>query len=638
MKPPESESTHYEALQIVIDPQLRVVQLDPALQGLLPAAEGMPLAAVLQAINPRWPSIPEAFFADINGQIFLPWEAGPPSSPHGMTLHYLRAGEMLACTLVPTLGDAQALAEASLGEVPEGKAWGAALFMRLKKSENRVKIYSHHFPGFLYQQRADLSFSYLNPKFGEAFGLNLKTLQRSGDAFLDLIYEKDRDFYLREVQKSTRGAERFSFNYRIRLPQTGQIVYLQDVRTTLKAPNGLLLGYEGVWLDITRQAVAEKRLSSAGWKESLGTLTSGLLHDFKNSMTGIGTLSELYCRSMDPAHPWHEGMTMIRKNALEAQKIVQRIIDLNREEAGRRNYHNLRLLVLDQIDLVRIVLPKHMTVETAIDGADVPVYLDEVAFRQMILNLVINSRDASPHDGSITIRLRHVEAGEVITGDIPSGGFTCPREGAVIEVADQGHGIPPENLPHVFNPYYTTKEISKGSGLGLYNTRIFVQDHGGEIAISSQPDQGTTIRLFLPVADFTETLQAVDERGSSSRPASVRTVVVYHESDVAELQEQLRAQGCQVITFREVERLLHYLPELTGARRLLVLLGPQFTPAMQRIARQIATQSPELKVVHVHPANDTDALPPEFDYLLDLSLPPSGKVRRTVMQILDLLG
>jgi len=615
------------------------VKLDPALQPLVGSAgEKLELAVVLKAINPEW-ELPKApFFEAENNTQFLPWEPGPPASPHGMRLQTLRTGEIICCSLTPALGTAQAVAEAGMHDFPDTEQWGPALFMRLKKSENRVKIYSHHFPGFMYQQRPDLSFSYLDPSLRDAFGLDVNLLQRSGGALMDLIYEKDRDYYLHEVQQGAKNNERFTLNYRLKLPHTGQIIYLQDFRSPVKSANGLLLGYEGVWLDITRQSVAEKRLSSAGWKESLATLTSGLLHDFKNSMTGIGTLSELYCRSMDPSHPWHEGMTMIRKNALEAQKIVQRIIDLNREEAGKRNYHNLRELIKDQIDLVRIVLPKHMRIETDIAETDIPVYLDEVAFRQMMLNLVINSRDASPHDGTITINMRALEAGTNIEGDVPPSGFVSPKEGALIEIADEGHGIPPENLPHVFNPYYTTKEISKGSGLGLYNTKIFIQDHGGEITIQSQQNQGTTIRLFLPTADFTESLKPTGEKRDGGRRTERRTVVIFNESNAAELIDHLRDQQCEVIAFAQAERLLRYLPDVPPESSLLLLVGSHFGPAMQKVAREVEKRFPGLRMVHVHPAHDEGDLPAEFEHLLELTIPPGGKQRRLVMQILDLLG
>ncbi|MDP0499640.1 MAG: ATP-binding protein [Verrucomicrobiota bacterium JB022] len=637
MKSPVSDSVHYDPLQFVVDQDLQVVKLDPVLLPAFGGEQAAPtLEQVFKSINPEWQVPGPSFFQGESNSTFLPWEPGPPPSPYGMRLQALRAGDLICCSLMPALGSAQAVADAGLQEIPEGDQWSATLFMRLKKSENKIKIYSHHFPGFMYQQRADLSFSYLDPSLREIFGLDVSLLQRSGSSFLDLIYEKDRDFYLHEVQKGSQTGERFTLTYRLKLPHTGQIIYLQDYRSAVKSANGLLLGYEGVWLDITRQAVAEKRLSSAGWKESLATLTSGLLHDFKNSMTGIGTLSELYCRTMDRAHPWHEGMTMIRKNALEAQKIVQRMIDLNREEAGRRNYHNLRELVRDQIELVRIVLPKHMHIETQITEQDIPVYLDEVAFRQMVLNLVINSRDASPHDGTITIRMLPAETGQVIDGEAPAG-FVCPKDGALIEIADQGHGIPPENLPHVFNPYYTTKEISKGSGLGLYNTRIFIQDHGGEITIQSEQHMGTTIRLFLPTADFTESLSSVGgkhERGQSER----RTVIIFQQADAADFTDQLRQQGCEVISFQQASRLLRYLPDVTSRHNLLVLLGPRFTPAMQELARHVEANYPSLPMVHVHPAHDDDQLPAEFEHLLDLTIPPGGNHRRLVMQILDLLG
>jgi nitrogen-specific signal transduction histidine kinase len=129
----------------------------------------------------------------------------------------------------------------------------------------------------------------------------------------------------------------------------------------------LVLGYEGVWLDVTRQTIAEKRLSSAAWKETLAVLTMGLAHDFSNVMAGIHSISESFLAQIDAQNPFHEGMSLIRQNSLQASQLVQRIINLHHGKTGERNYHDLNEIVGGLVELGRKIIPRRIeiTIELA---------------------------------------------------------------------------------------------------------------------------------------------------------------------------------------------------------------------------------------------------------------------------------
>lgn len=166
-----------------------------------------------------------------------------------------------------------------------------------------------------------------------------------------------------------------------------------------------------------RQKIAEDRLSSRSWKESLSTLTRGLLQDFGSALTGIFSLSELYHSTLPLRHPLREGLALIRENAAEAQRLVRMILELNSDTAGERSYLNLGRLVRDQLDLLKLVLPRGTQLTGPGEDGAWPVHLDETAFRQTLVNLAMNARDALRGPGDIRIALRALAPGESIATD-----------------------------------------------------------------------------------------------------------------------------------------------------------------------------------------------------------------------------
>ena len=282
-------------------------------------------------------------------------------------------------------------------------------------------------------------------------------------------------------------------------PPSDQIIYLLDVRTPISTATQKLLGYDGVFVDITRQAIAEHRLSNSVWREGLATLTNGLVHDFSNLMAGIYSISELYHGMMEKDDPMAKGMGQIKQSAMQAQKLVRRIMDLHREKPASRTIHDLRLLLKDQMDLVDIIIPRSAKISTDFESETMPAFIEETGFRQVILNLVINARDAIERTGRIKLSLKKVKKGKVIMKGAVGEKRIAPAEGAEIALSDNGKGIPIELQEKIFDPFVTSKPSGSGSGFGLYNTKIFIEDHNGLIGFSTTKGKGTTFYLFLPL-------------------------------------------------------------------------------------------------------------------------------------------
>ena len=283
--------------------------------------------------------------------------------------------------------------------------------------------------------------------------------------------------------------------------QTGRIAYVLEHRQANVSRGGLLLGYEGVWLDVTRQTIAEKRLTSAAWKETLSVLTMGLAHDFGNVMAGIHALSESFLEQVGPGHEFNDGLTLIRTNAQQASHLVHRIINLHQGKTGDRNYYNLNEVATEVAELIRKVIPRRMQLALELATEALPVYLDAVELRQVVMNLVLNAVDAMPQNGRLVLRT----AGFVELPTLVHCQGSPPRPPAAsLTLQDTGCGIEPRHLASIFDPFFTTKPANKGSGLGLYNARLFAEKHRGAITVDSTEGVGSSFHIWLPQADFTE--------------------------------------------------------------------------------------------------------------------------------------
>lgn len=426
------------------------------------------------------------------------------------------------------------------------------MFVRLLRAEAQLDNWTHRWPGVMFSQRPDFSFSFVSTPIINLTGVAAGDWNLQPQRFWQVIHEADADDLQQHYRGFSTGNRRQVATFRIRHAQTGRISYILEHREALYSGNGLLLGYEGVWLDVTRQIIAEKRLSTAAWKETLAVLTMGLAHDFSNIMAGILALSEAFQAQVEREHPFQEGLALIKRNSMQASQMVQRILSLHHGKVGDRNYHNLNELVKDTVEVVRKIIPKRIEVITDFSSEGLPLYVDAVEFRQVLINLTLNAGDAMPQGGKLTFRtsLHHTYSEpENLLGALPPAPIVC------LSVSDTGVGIPSRHMKAIFDPFFTTKAMNKGSGLGLYNARLFAEKHRGAISVESSEGKGTIFRIWLPQADFTES-----ERDEAQAAARRHTLLILGDERVAEpCAKFLREHGYYTIVSDNGERALELI-------------------------------------------------------------------------------
>jgi two-component system cell cycle sensor histidine kinase/response regulator CckA len=290
--------------------------------------------------------------------------------------------------------------------------------------------------------------------------------------------------------------------------------------------------------DVTEQRRLEAQLRQAQKMEAVGRLAGGIAHDFNNLLTAILGSAQLALREVEPSHVVREDLEEIRRAGLRAadltrqllaysrrQVVAPKVIDVN--ETLRALDSMLRRLIREDIDLVMELGPRPLAVKS-----------DAGQLEQVVLNLVVNARDALPHAGRIVIRTSGVVLGPPPLQ--PQNDPPAPPGPYVnLEVSDTGSGLSPEARAHLFEPFFTTKEMGKGTGLGLATVYGIVKQNGGYIYVDSTASQGTTVRVYLPEA--TEPVHVPDQTPVPLSPSRGSETVLLVEDEPAVRQFARRA-------------------------------------------------------------------------------------------------
>jgi PAS domain S-box-containing protein len=424
--------------------------------------------------------------------------------------------------------------------------WGRAathrIFSRLIRAEAQLDNLVERWPGIIFSQRPDFSFTFVSPRVEDLTGVSPQEWRRQTRYFWQVVHEADADALMKRLRQMAGSPEGATSTFRIRHLQTGRVSYLWEHRQPVRS-NGLLIGYEGIWLDITRQTIAERRLLSMSWKENLGMLTMGLAHDFCNIMAGIVALSDSFEQQLGDKESLHNGLTLIRSTAGQASELAHRIRQLHQGVPGEKNYQDLNDVVANMVLVLQKVLSRRVRLVTELAEGQLPVYVDAVELRQVIVNLTLNAMDAMPKSGTITFRTaRHGQppaGAPPALGEFPRGPLVC------LSVQDTGTGIPASYLASIFDPFFTTKPLGKGSGLGLYNTRLFAESHSAAITVETAEQAGTTFHLWFAQTDFSEAQRPPEPAASLAR----HTLLVTGQPGEARDRtvEMLRTHGFYVV-------------------------------------------------------------------------------------------
>ena len=341
------------------------------------------------------------------------------------------------------------------------------------------------------------------------------------------------------------------------------------------------------------------RLQSVQKMEAIGRLVGGIAHDFNNLVQAINGYTELLLARLPAGEPLHHHALEIRRSGDRAAALTRQLLAFSRQQVLEPRVLDLNTVVVNIEQLLRRVIGEDVEFETALAPGLGPVRADAVQLEQVLVNLVVNARDAMPDGGTLTIETRDVTLSE----DDQREAFSIrPGPYVLLAVADTGCGMDAETRTRAFEPFFTTKSPGHGTGLGLSTVYGIVKQSDGYIWLDSEPGHGTRVRIYLPRVD--EPVEAIEPRRDGLPAASPRgsetVLLVEDEEGVREvIVEWLTAHGYRVLAAANGAEALVLAARETGPISLLVadVVMPQLGgPAL---AERLVPLRPEMKVIYV---------------------------------------
>ncbi len=330
--------------------------------------------------------------------------------------------------------------------------------------------------------------------------------------------------------------------------------------------------------DATELKTLEAQFVQSQKMQAVGQLAGGVAHDFNNLLTAINGHCDLLLMRHDVVDAEHGDLMQIRQNANRAAALVRQLLAFSRKQTLRPKVINLQDTLSELTHLLNRLLTDKVTLRIA-NGADVaPVRVDERQFEQVIMNLVVNARDAMPHGGEVRIATRNVRLEKDLHRDravILRGDYV------LIEVVDSGTGIPENKLNKIFEPFYTTKQVGEGTGLGLSTAYGIIKQTGGFIFASSPPGQGATFSIYLPAYDKIEMPEIVEAEPRRALDLTGRGMVLLVEDEGAVrsiASRALRLRGYTVLEAASGEEALEILKD--GGLHVDLMLSDVIMPGL----------------------------------------------------------
>ncbi len=292
-------------------------------------------------------------------------------------------------------------------------------------------------------------------------------------------------------------------------------------------------------------------LAQAQRLEAIGRLAGGVAHDFNNLMTGIRGISQDLQASFSADDPRRADTDAIIQASNRAFAVTRQLLAFGRRQVINPRAVDPNAIVLEVNKLLRRLIGEDIKINLGL-GEVGPIKVDPIQLEQIILNLTVNARDAMPQGGTITLRTAEgdLQDGEIDTDTGQNHLSARPGRYVMLEVADTGSGMDSETMSHIFEPFFTTKEKDKGTGLGLATVYGIVKQSGGHIRISSQPHQGTSLKVYFP--RVYEPLEPPHPENPSAAVGGGETILVVEDEDIVRrvVVKKLRQKGYNVLEAR----------------------------------------------------------------------------------------
>jgi signal transduction histidine kinase len=380
-------------------------------------------------------------------------------------------------------------------------------------------------------------------------------------------------------------------------PQRHWLASFYPVRTA----SGATLGVGALMLEVSERKHLEEQFRQAQKMEAVGRLAGGIAHDFNNLLTVMTSCSELLLGDLAHEDRRRGDVEEIRRAAQRAAALTRQLLAFSRKQILQPTLLDLNSVVSEMERMLLRVIGEDIVLETRLDPDLGFVRADHGQLEQVLMNLVVNARDAMPDGGRIFIETRNIAA------DVLGPAAAGDESAVALEVRDEGHGIPPEAMPYIFEPFYTTKELGKGTGLGLSTVYGIVKQSGGEVEVESTPGTGSLFRVVLPRYREGSTVKRVSpQRGVAARAQGTILLVEDEEAVRALATRILVREGYTVLAASRGDEAVSLFAR--HQREVTLLVSDLVLPGLGgiEIAQRLREMRPALKVLLMSGYTDRD--------------------------------
>lgn len=364
----------------------------------------------------------------------------------------------------------------------------------LFQSRETLRTVLNNIPQQVYWKNRDLVYAGCNLALARDLGLDNPNAV-IGKTDLELINATDAEKY-RELDRQVMATDQPVLNAEITENRAdGRLIYLLVSQLPLHDQAGQVVGVLGTRDDITSRRILEDQFRQSQKMEAIGRLAGGIAHDFNNLLTVICGYSEILLHELPPDDSSRDALNEIRKAGDRAASLTRKLLAFSRKQVLEPDILDLNALVGDCENMFRRLLGEdiRLTITLAPDLGKIKA--DPSQIDQVLLNLVVNARDAMPRGGELAIATANTvltEADRLQNAEVKPGRYVC------LSVGDTGCGMDDSTILHIFEPFFTTKEQGKGTGLGLAMIFGFIKQSGGHISVASAVGQGSLFRIYLP--------------------------------------------------------------------------------------------------------------------------------------------
>jgi PAS domain S-box-containing protein len=414
--------------------------------------------------------------------------------------------------------------------------------------------------------------------------------------FLARVHPEDCAAVLRASSEARKHVKAYSVEHRILRPD-GKERLVQQQAEVISGRDGKAVRLVGTTQDITGLRSLEEQLRHSQKLEAVGRLAGGIAHDFNNLLTAINGYCDLILDDLGAQDPLRSDLLEIRKAGERAATLTRQLLAFSRKQVLEPRVINLNSIVQGMDNMLRRLLGEDIKLHMHFQPNLGLVKADPGQLEQVILNLAVNARDAMPKGGELTIETSNAVLDEDYARTHEA---VVPGLYSLLAVSDTGCGMDSETQAHLFEPFFTTKDPGKGTGLGLSMVYGIVKQSGGSIWVYSEPNQGSTFKIYLPALQETREPDAGQEPPEKLAKGSETVLIVEDESAVRSFTRMvLQRSGYQVIEAANGEEALSLSRGYPSEIQLLVT--DMVMPGMggRQVAEALESQRPAMRVLYL---------------------------------------